>query len=275
MNYRHSILIIAIILPFLLISSCRDREEPLTARCSSPEADVALKEAEANLKAAGVPLSFDDPSQVTHPESFLPDPETLKDTEKQRLFEAAIEKFNIALEELDRDFSDDSSCSVSDRALLHLHLGLVYILDAISRFLISDESPQTFVVERDPDLLYRIDVTPDTKVKLDAAKTPEEHLLVFTTSERQGIIDFFDLLDDAVVRPTVPNIQPQSSSVNRPPYSRYAVWHLQKAMVLFSQYDPEIQESIKDFNALVEYMRATIQVKSVSWGFTYTIPPGR
>ena len=158
---------------------------------------------------------------------------------------------------------------------MHLHLGLSYIFDGISRLLIADEASQTFIVELTEDELYTFNVSPNIKAKLDAARKPEDSLLTFTTDEREAIMDFAYLLDGAVVRPSISNIQPQSSSVNRPPYSRYAIWHFQKAVSLFSQYDSEIQKSLRDFNSLIDKLRSVIQEKCLSWGFTYTVPPGR
>jgi hypothetical protein len=277
MIYRNIILILFSV--FVILTGCRDREEQLVVRCSTPKAEEALKQAEASLREAGTPLSFTDPGQAMHPEDFLPDPEAIRYPEKQNNFEATIGQLNIALEELDRESQIDTSCSVSDRALLHLHLGLAYIFDAVSRILISDEAPPTFVIKRNSNPsqgeIYTFDVSPEIKAKLDNASSPEEYLSVFTEKERQGIMDFVDLIDDAVLTPTVPNIQPRSSSVNRPPYARYAIWHLQKAVSLFGQYDPEIQKSLNDFNKLVDEMRAKVQEKSESWGFIYTLPPER
>lgn len=262
---------------FITFTGCRDRDELKTLRCSTPKAEAALKEAEAMLKAAGVPLNFDDPGMANHPERLMPEPENLRDPDKQRNFELAIEQMNVVFEELEREFQLDNSCSVSDMALLHLHLGLVYIFDGVSRLLISDGPPQTFVIKRGNFLeeLYTFDVTPDTKAKLDNARQPEEFLNAFTEKERQGIMDLLDLLDDAVITLSVPNMQPRNSSVNRHPYSRYAIWHFRKAASLFGQYDPKIQKSLEDFNGMVDEMRARIQEKTESWGFIYTLPPGR
>jgi hypothetical protein len=239
-------------------------------------ADDALKEAEARLEAAGIPLSLDEPGDLMHPEDLVPDPAELGDAEKQAKFEEAIAQLNIALAELERQEETGVLGSVSDRALLHLHLGFAYCFDAMARLLLSDDPEETFIIERDDSdtdsLWYTVDVAPDVKAELDATEDPLEYPLAFTVEERQAIIDAADLIENAVVKPRAPNIQPQFSSVDRQPYTGSAVWHFDKAAILFGQYVPEIMESLDMLNEELEEMRAMLQRKSEEWGFIY-IPP--
>ena len=96
-----------------------------------------------------------------------------------------------------------------------------------------------------------------------------------TDEERQAIIDAMDLIDDAIVKPLSPEIQPQFSSVDRPPYTKYALWHFHKAAELFGAYQPEIEKSLEDFDAKLDNARAKLRDNSKNWGFTYDLPPWR
>lgn len=261
-----------------LFSGCRDREEAVIAPCSTLKADEALKKAEALIEAAGISLSFDEPGELTEPEKFLPDPASLGDPETQKNIEAAIEQLNIVLSELEQLDPFGSECPASDRALIHLHLGILYVLDAISRLQISDDPGETFIIKLktgSSEPFYDINVTQPVKSTLDATKNPNDYPLAFTAKERLEIINTADLIDDAVVKPIDPNIQPQFSSVNRPPYSKYAIWHFQRAVSLFGQYDHKVEEAMEDFNKRFDSLREELQIKSESWGFKYTLPPGR
>ena len=273
------------ILPALVISSallflsgCSEREEPTVAPCSTLEADNALKEAEARLEAAEVSFSLDEPGDLLHPEDLIPEPEDLAYADKQANFEKAIAQLNITLAELEQQ---DESCvlsSISDRALVHFHLGYVYSFDAISRLLLSDDPKETFIIKRDPDdpdnPWYVLDVSQEVHEELDATEDPREYPLAFTTEELQAIIDAADLIDDAVVKPIEPNIQPQYSSVDRQPYTGSAIWHFQKAANLFGQYDPQVMDTVNELNEELEEMRAMLQKKAEGWGLIY-IPPVR
>ncbi len=253
-------------------------EEPTAAPGSTPEADNALKEAEIALEAAGFKIFLDEPGDLMHPEDMIPDPAELGDAEKQANFEESIVQLNIVLFELERQIEGEPIGSISDRALVHLYLGFAYCFDAISRLLISDDPEETFIIERntdDPDNpWYTFGVSSAVQAELDATEDPLEYPLVFTVQERQAIIDAADLIDDAVVKPKEPGIQPQFSSVDRPPYTRYAVWHFQKAADLFGQYSSEVMDTVNMLNEALEDMRAMLQEQAEGWGFIY-IPPVR
>ena len=257
---------------------CSEKEGPTTAPGSTLKADDALREAEAKLEAAGVSLSLDEPGALMRPEDLIPNPVNLAYAKKQSDFEAAIDQLNIVLAELEQEGQAGPLGSISDRALVHLYLGFTYCFDAISRLLISDDPEETFVIKRGMNAShngwYTFGISRDVQAKLDAAEDPLEYPLVFTVKERQAIMDAADLIGDAVVKPPKAlDIQPQFSSVDRPPYSRYAIWHFQRASSLFGQYKPELRDTLEDFNKQLEDMRSRLLSKSVEWGFGYTLPP--
>ncbi|MFC1715418.1 hypothetical protein ACFL6S_17245 [Candidatus Poribacteria bacterium] len=279
MSFRNSALSVLIILSTLFfVSGCSEREEPIVAPGSTEKADDALEEAAERLTAAGVSLSFDEPGDLLHPEDLIPEPEDLADTGKQANFEEAIAQLNTALAELEQQSGSNVLGSISDRALVHLQLGFIYTFDAVSRLLLSDDPKETFVIKRDLDdpdnPWYTFGVSPAVEAELDATGDSREYPLVFTVEERQAIIDAADLMDDAVVKPLEPNIQPQHSSVNRQPYTGSAIGHFQKAANLFGQYKPEIMDSIDELNESLEEMRVMLQKQAEGWGFIY-IPPVR
>jgi hypothetical protein len=270
-----SCLLLSLILFFS--SGCYEREDPVVAPGSTLEADNALKEAEAKLEAMGLSLSFEEPGDLVVPEKLIPDPSVLADEIKQKDFEEIIDKLNVVLAELEQEGPNSPLGSVSDMALVHLYLGLVYVFDAISRLQISDDPSETFVIANNTQdgFWYSFGVSLATKAELDAVQDPLDYPLVFTAKERQAIIDAADLIDDAIVKPRAPEIQPRLSSVDRPPYSKYAIWHFEKAAILFGQYKPDVKDALDDLNESLDDMRSEIQARSESWGFTYTLPPWR
>jgi hypothetical protein len=271
------LLVSVMILAFLI--GCSEREETTTNSGSTLKADTALKSAEQNLKSAGVPISFDDPSQLAKPEKLVPDLKILGTVEKQKNLQEAITQLNIVLSELEQEAKLAPPIgSISDQAMVHFYLGLAYVLDAISRLLISDDPNTTFIIEYDPAFIsgwFKFDISKEVKAKLDATKNPLEYPLAFAVKERQAIIDAVDLLNNAAVRPTDKNIQPQSSSANGPPYVNSALWHFEKALELFAQYDPDLQDALKEFNIQIDKFESMLQQDSERWGFTYTSSPGR
>ena len=231
-------------------SGCYEREDPVVASGSTLEADNAIKEVEAKLEAMGLSLSFEEPGDLILPEKLIPDPSVLADEINQKDFEEIIGQLNIVLTELEQEGPNSPLGSVSDMALVHLYLGLVYVFDAMSRLQISDDPAETFIIERyTPDEpWYNVGVSPATKA---------------------------ELIVDAIVRPRAPDIEPRLSSVDRPPYTKYAIWHFQKAASLFGQYKPDVKDALDDLNESLDDMRSEIQARSESWGFTYTLPPWR
>ena len=216
-------------------------------------------------------ISLDEPGDLMHPEDLIPDPAELGDAEKQANFEESIAQLNTVLAELEQQTETGLLGSISDRASVHLYLGFAYYFDAISRLLLSDDPEETFVIERnseDPDdPWYTFGVSPAVQAELDATENPLEYPLVFTVRERQAIIDAADLIDDVVLKLKELDIQPQFSSVDRPPYTGSASWHFQKAAELFGEYSPEIMEVLDVFNETLEDARAILQKEAESWGF--------
>ncbi len=272
---HRSFLFLSLIL--FLFSGCYEREDPVVAPGSTLEADNALKEAEAKLEAMGLSLSFEEPGDLVVPEKLIPDPSVLADEIKQEDFEEIIGKLNVVLAELEQEGPNSPLGSVSDMALVHLYLGLVYVFDAMTRLQISDDPAEMFVIENNTQggFWYSFGVSSATKAELGAVQDPLDYPLVFTREERQAIIDAADLIDDAIVKPRAPEIQPRLSSVDRPPYSKYAIWHFEKAAILFGQYKPDVKDALDDLNESLDDMRSEIQARSESWGFTYTLPPWR
>ena len=274
-----SLLLVSVMM-LAIFSGCSERDESATASGSTPKADSALNEAKKNLKAAGIPISFEDPGELAHPEDLVPALIELENIEKQKNLEEAINQLNTVVSELEQEAKLAPPIgSISDRGMVHFYLGLAYVLDAISRLLLSDDPSTTFIIEYNPDapdgVWFKFDVSKEVHAKLDATKNPLEYPFAFTVKERQAIIDAIDLINDAAVKPADKNIQPQSSSVNGAPYLHSALWHFEKAISLFSQYAPEYRDAIEEFNTQIDKLESLLQEDSIRWGFTYTSSPGR
>jgi hypothetical protein len=242
-----------------------------------------LKKAEANLQAAGITTAFGDPGELTKPENLVPDPSKLGSPEKQKNLEESIVQLNTVLSEIEQEAEASPSItvsntapigSISDRGLVHFYLGLAYLYDAMSRLLISDDPAETFIIKYDLNApsgeWFTFDISKAVKAKLDATKNPQDYPLAFTEKERQAIIDAVDLISGAAVKPTAQNIQPQTSSVDRPPYLWSAVWHFERAIELFGQYNSEIKKALEDFNDQIYEFESIIKNDVGTWGFTYT-----
>jgi hypothetical protein len=274
---RCSLLLILAVMLGLLIG-CSERIEPTTFAGSSTKADTALKEAQRNLNLAGVKTTFDDPGALSKPADFIPVPSELARVDRQENLNRAIEQLNIVVSELDQEVQSGSSFepagSLSDRGIVHFYLGLSYILEAISRLLLSDDPETTFILEYDPNaptgVWFTYDISQETKTKLDSTTNPLDYPLAFTIKERQAIIDAIDLISDATAKPSSARIQPQASSVNGPPYIHSAIWHFIQAINLLGEYNPELRQSLQDFNDQIDKFESLLQTKAKSWGFSYT-----
>ncbi|MGB9595055.1 MAG: hypothetical protein ACPL7B_02135 [Candidatus Poribacteria bacterium] len=269
-----SLLFISLML-LILLMGCADREEYSTAIGSTPKADAALKEAEKNLKDVGVIVSFKDPGELAHPQNLVPKPENIASQEKQKKIADAIVQLNIVISEIEQEAKLAPPIgSVSDRGIVHFYLGLAYLLDAISRLLISDDPKTTFIIEYNPNAnsgeWFTYGISNETKAKLDSIKNPLEYPNAFTEKERQAIIDALDLINDAVVKPKSPDIKPQSSTVNGPPYLHSAIWHFKKAIGLLGEYNAELRDALKDFNSQIDKFESIIKQNAELWGFSYT-----
>lgn len=275
-------IVVLLTISILVFSGCAEREEETVSPGSTEQADSALRKAEDNLIAVGVKMSFEDPGELTQPEKFIPKLIDLASQDKQKKLEEAIGQLNIVISELERkkpapsafEYYYDTIGSTSDMALLNFYIGVAYLLDAISRLLISDDPNETFILDFNPDTTYgnwfTFDISKEVKEKLDNTKNPLDYPLAFTEKERQEIINAIKLISDALVKPSSPNIQPQSPSVKDPPYKNSAIWHFEKSISLFSQYNPEIKKSLDDFNKQIKEFESMLQKDSNKWGFTYT-----
>ncbi len=271
------VLNLSIVYLFLLalIIGCADREEDITAIGSTPKADSALKEAEKNLKDVGVIVSFKDPGELTNPQNLIPKPDGIASQEKQKKIADAITQLNIVISEIEQESKMAPPIgSVSDRGIVHFYLGLAYLLDAISRLLISDDPKTTFIIEYNPDASsgewFTYGISNEVKAKLDSVKNPLEYPNVFTEKERQAIIDALDLISDAAVKPKLISIKPNSSTVNGPPYIHSAMWHFKKAVGLLSDYNAELRNALRDFNSQIDKFDSIMKQNAESWGFSYT-----
>jgi hypothetical protein len=277
---RALVLLIVLVMSSILLIGCGERDEAATNTGSTPKADAALKEAEKNLEEAGVTVSFDDPGELAHPGNLLPKPKDIANPEKRKKLENAIAQLNIVISEIEQETDPTlSKGSVSDRGIVHFYLGVAYLLEAISRLLISDDPNTTFIIEYNPiednpnanlSEWFTYDISDELKAKLDATENSLDYPLAFTEKERQAIIDALDLISDAVVKPGSPKIQPQSSTANRPPYIHSAVWHFKIAIKLMGEYNAELRNALQKFNDQVDSFESMMQENSKSWGFAYT-----
>jgi hypothetical protein len=277
---RALVLLIVLMMSSILLMGCADRGEDATNTGSTPKADAALKEAEKNLKEAGVIVSFDDPGELAHPGNLMPKPKDIANPEKRQKLENAITQLNVVISEIEQETDPAlSKGSFSDRGIVHFYLGVAYLLEAISRLLLSDDPKTTFIIEYNPiednpnaDLSewFTYDISNELKAKLDATKNSLDYPLAFTEKERQAIIDALDLVGDVVVKPRSPKIQPQSSTVNGPPYIHSAVWEFKMAIKLMGEYNAELRNALQKFNDQVDSLESKMQEKSKLWGFAYT-----
>ena len=278
MNYHF--LIVLILSASVGFFGCAERDEELASPGSTVKADEALKNAESSLESAGILMKFDDPGQLAEPEKLVPDLISLARSDKQKNLEDAISQLNIVIAELEQNASPAPSLSmapvgsISDRAMVHFYLGLSYLLDALSRLLISDDPEETFIIrfhpELNPDQWFEFGISDKVEARINATRDPLEYPLAFAIKERQAIIDAVNLISDAEVKPRSSSIQPQSTSVNRPPYTNSALWHFEKAIALFSQYNPDIKEALDDFNYHIDKLESLLNKDSSRWGFIYT-----
>ncbi len=281
MIHKSDILIFFTLLIFIFMG-CAEREDDSVFPGSTEKADSALRIAEDNLIAVGVKMSFDDPGELTQPEKFIPKLSDLASQDKQKKLESVIEQLNIVISELEQQklapsvthSSYQKIGSISDMALAHFYIGIAYLLDAISRLLLSDDMAETFILDYNPYADYgnwfTFDISKEVKAKLDATKNPLDYPLAFTEKERQEIINAIKLISGASVKPSSPNISPQSPSVKDPPYKHSAIWHFEKSVSLFSQYNPEIKKALDDFNEQIDRFESMLQKDSSQWGFIYT-----
>ncbi|MGQ9609799.1 MAG: hypothetical protein ACUVWN_10870 [bacterium] len=281
MIQKYNILIFLTLLIFIFMG-CAERQEDLVSPGSTEKADSALREAENNLIAVGVKTSFDDPGELAQPEKFIPKLSELANQDKQKKLQYAIEQLNIVISELEQKKLAPSTISSSfqtigsesDKALVHFYLGIAYLLDAVSRLLLSDDPAETFILDFDPDATYgnwfTFDISKEVKEKLDSTKNPSNYPLAFTEKERQAIIDTIKLISDSYVKPSSPSINPQSPSVKDPPYKHSAIWHFEQSTIFFGQYNPEIKNALDDFNEQINEFESKLQKDSIKWGFTYT-----
>jgi hypothetical protein len=274
-------LLIALMMLSILLIGCAARDEDTTNTTgSTPAADAALKEAEKNLTDAGVIVSFDDPGELAHPGNLLPKPKDIANPDKRKKLEDAITQLNTVISEIEPETGTTlPKGSISDRGIVHFYLGVAYLLEAISRLLISDDPQTTFIIEYNPiennpnanvSEWFTYDISNEVKAKLDATKNSLDYPLVFTEKERQAIIDAVDLVNDAVAKPKSPKILPQSSTVSGPPYIHSAVWEFKIAIKLIGEYNAELRDALQRFNDQVASLESMMQEKSKSWGFTYT-----
>jgi len=265
----------------IFTSGCFERNDPITALGSTSKADEALKKAETILEKIGITFTLKDPGGLTNPEDLVPNLgnvlRELGSVEKEMDLEEAVVQLNIVLSELEQEAKGESS--LSDMAMVHFYLGITYLLDAVSRFLISDDPEETFIIEYDPKSpsgkWFAFDISMRVKVKLVLTDNPLDYPLIFTLKERQAFIDAADLIGDTKLKPRAPNIQPQSSSVDRPPFLKSALWHLEQAVNFAQQYSPDLVEIHEEFNRNISDLEDTIRQDSVDWGYTYILPPWR
>lgn len=276
MRNLYPLLILVLLLG--LLSGCSEREDAEDYSGSSATANAALEKAENYLDLAGVKTSFEDPGELSKPEDLVPQPNELASLEKQENLKKAIDQLNIVITELDKEASLAPSAapigSLSDRGVVHFYLGLAYVLEAISRLLTSDDPETTFILTYDPNAAmgewFTYGISKTTKAKLDAVKNPLDYPLVFTEKERQAIIDAVDLISNGIVRPLSPSIQPQSSSVDGPPYIHSAIWHFYNAIDLLSEYAPDLEEPLREFYDQISVFESILHDNAETWGFTYT-----
>jgi hypothetical protein len=250
-------------------------DEPEAAR----QANEALRLAEQAMKNAGISISVEDIGDLDGLREQLPSPEELGDPATREQLETAIDQFyvvfdatNVFLDPMEllplerraapAQIASDG-LSVSDQALVHLYLGYLYALDAISRLV--EVGQDLFEIEYPKDLksgeIYVFRFLREEEIK---ALSPEQVLEnFFGAAQRQAMVDALALLTGGTVEAA--GLRP---AVDKARFRRSAVYHIGKAAEVAEAISPEMKRALEQFDETFHQVLTRNILKEVErWGF--------
>ncbi|MFB3042188.1 MAG: hypothetical protein ACE1ZS_10395, partial [Candidatus Poribacteria bacterium] len=236
-TYKNHTLASPIIILIVMLASfqlgCSDRDDISEVQEPDPalqQASAALNRAEAAMEKAGVDINFSDVGSLANLSAILPSPLELAVLEDQGALQEAIGALYEVLDAVGENVpiaqapanpaKDGSKISNPDLALVHIHLGYLYVLEAV-RILTREGWGKDGVPETEDDLfriafpenpelenlteVYQFELTERGQTKFDEIENNpssrlEDYLKEFRASQRQAILDALVLLVSARVK---------------------------------------------------------------------------
>ncbi len=281
---------------FLLLGlflGCASRDDELeSAPGSTSEADEALAKAEQVMADAGVEINFRDLQglgSLADLRQVLPSPLEIAVLEDEQIDEA-VDSLYAVLDALGQPVSPAApilrlggEVSRSDLAMVHLHLGYLYVLGAIARLervkgdLYEIEFPDEGEFDPDDPSVYRFRLTEQGQARIDeVSRNPNaeagDFLQLFSPEQRQAVLDALRLLVDAEVvveadpRFGIPD--EERHAVVTAIYRRDALFHLVESLKIAQDIIPELEEALeKLFDTVGEYLARDMLDQIKEWGF--------
>ena len=313
-TYKKHTLASPIIILIVMLASfqlgCSDRDD--IAEVQEPDAtlqqaSVALNRAEAAMEKAGVDINFSDVGSLANLSAILPNPLELGLLEDQTLLQQGIGALYEVLDAVGENVpiaqapanpaQEGFKISAPDLALVHVHLGYLYVLEAV-RILtregwgkdgVPDTADDLFRITfpENPELenlteVYQFELTERGQAKFDEIENnpgsrPEDYLKEFRASERQAIIDALMLLTGAKVKVSAfPDVndadgQPiteQRAQVDRAICRQDALFHLERALDKAEEIAPDLADEFDEFNEIIaEAFAEDFLDQTLQWGF--------
>lgn len=269
------------------LAGCADRDdrpEPKDLDPSLQQAGEALNRAQAAMERAGVVIDFSDIGTLGNLTQILPDPLELAQPERQAAIQEAIGAMYDVLDALGdlvpkaaaapaNPAQEASEISESDRALIHIHLAYLYILNAMGEVTRAgagnDQIPGTpddlFTIKKDlvdpnqdPNdpaalLTYKFELLPEgeNRQKAIEGQPPEKVLEGFTAQQRQSALDALSLLLGAKFSATLANGTTQTPNINRDICRQDALFHLEQSLDVALMIAPDLGDAMDEFNDVI------------------------
>ena len=313
-TYKNHTLASPIIILIVMLASfqlgCSDRDDISEVQEPDPalqKASVALNRAEAAMEKAGVDINFSDVGSLANLSAILPSPLELAVLEDQGALQEAIGALYEVLDAVGENVptaqapanpaQEGFKISDPDLALVHIHLGYLYVLEAV-RILTREGWGKDGVSETEDDLfriafpenpelenlteVYQFELTERGQTKFDEIENNpssrlEDYLKEFRASQRQAILDALVLLVSARVKvsafPDVNDIDGQRITEQRPQVNRAicrqdALFHLERALDKAEEIAPDLADEFDEFNEIIAEAFAEDFLNQTSqWGF--------
>lgn len=313
-TYKKHTLASPIIILIVMLASfqlgCSDRDDISEVQEPDPalqKASVALNRAEAAMEKAGVDINFSDVGSLANLSAILPSPLELAVLEDQGALQEAIGALYEVLDAVGENVptaqapanpaQEGFKISDPDLALVHVHLGYLYVLEAV-RILTREGWGKDGVPETEDDLfriafpenpelenlteVYQFKLTERGQTKFDEIENNpssrlEDYLKEFRASQRQAILDALVLLVSARVKvsafPDVNDIDGQRITEQRPQVNRAicrqdALFHLERALDKAEEIAPDLADEFDEFNEIIAEAFAEDFLNQTSqWGF--------
>ncbi|MCH8292868.1 hypothetical protein IH992_17390 [Candidatus Poribacteria bacterium] len=313
-TYKNHTLASPIIILIVMLASfqlgCSDRDDISEVQEPDPalqQASVALNRAEAAMEKAGVDINFSDVGSLANLSAILPSPLELAVLEDQGALQEAIGALYEVLDAVGENVptaqapanpaQEGFKISDPDLALVHIHLGYLYVLEAV-RILTREGWGKDGVPETEDDLfriafpenpelenlteVYQFELTERGQTKFDEIENNpssrlEDYLKEFRASQRQAILDALVLLVSARVKvsafPDVNDIDGQRITEQRPQVNRAicrqdALFHLERALDKAEEIAPDLADEFDEFNEIIAEAFAEDFLNQTSqWGF--------